>query len=53
MADQGHTVQVSVMQKANDVGDMRLQPNLRTQQMRTLTKAGEDSGDNGVTAGLE
>jgi hypothetical protein len=43
--DQDHPVQVSATQDANDVGGMRIQPYLRTQQMRTLTEAGQRRGN--------
>jgi hypothetical protein len=53
VADQDHPVQVSATQDSNDVGDMRIQPYLRTQQMRTLTEAGQRRGDYCVATGLE
>ena len=37
MADQRNPAEVSEMQKADHVGDVRMEPNLRTNQMRALT----------------
>jgi hypothetical protein len=53
MADQGDSVQVAVMQKAHDVGDMALQPDLRTEQMGALAKARQCRANHRMIAGLE
>jgi hypothetical protein len=53
VADQRDIVQVLVVQKAHDVGDMGVQADIGTQQMRALAKAGQCRRDHGMAAGFE
>ena len=41
------------MQKAHDVGDMRIQSDVGTKQVRALAKTGQCRGDHRMTAGLK
>ena len=41
------------MQQANDVENMRVQPDFRIEQMRTLAKAGQRRGNHGMTRDLK
>ena len=53
VADQRDVVQVLVVQKAHDVGDMGVQADVGTKQMRALAKAGQRRRDHRMAASLK
>ena len=53
VADQRDIVQVVVVQKADDVSDMRVQPDVGAKQMRSLAKTGQRRRYHRMTAGVK
>ena len=45
VTDQDDAIEVTIVQKPDDVGHMRLQPDLRIEQMRALAKGGQSRAD--------
>ena len=53
MGDEDNVIQILIMQYIDDVGDMRLNTNIATDQMTALAKAGESGREHFMPLGFQ